>query len=109
MSVEHRPPLHDLDENAALRTILEGTATETGQRFFSALVKNLSRALDTHGAWVTEYLEKERRLVLEEIRTREDAPAVVAFEQACEAIFPDHPLGQRAIGTGQRVVVLAPK
>jgi PAS domain S-box-containing protein len=62
MSAEHRPPLHDLDENAALRTILEGTATETGQRFFSALVKNLSRALDTHGAWVTEYLEKERRL-----------------------------------------------
>ena len=31
-------PLRDLDEDAALRSILEGTATETGERFFAALV-----------------------------------------------------------------------
>ena len=55
-------PLRALDEEAALRTILEGTATETGEQFFSALVKNLSRALNTHGAWVTEYLPDSRRL-----------------------------------------------
>ena len=51
-----------LDEDTALRTILEGTATETGEQFFAALVKNLSRALNTHGAWVTEYVEDRRRL-----------------------------------------------
>ncbi len=62
MAMENHSPLHDLDENAALRTILEGTATKTGEQFFTALVKNLCRALNTHGAWVTEYLEKERRL-----------------------------------------------
>ena len=49
-------PFHDLDVDASLRTILEGTATETGERFFAALVENLARALNTHGAWVTEYL-----------------------------------------------------
>jgi PAS domain S-box-containing protein len=62
MATDHHPPLRDLDEDAALRSILEGTATETGERFFAALVKNLSRALNTHGAWVTEYLEDARRL-----------------------------------------------
>ena len=51
-------PFHDLDVDASLRTILEGTATETGERFFAALVENLARALNTHGAWVTEYMEE---------------------------------------------------
>ncbi len=55
-------PFHDLDVDASLRSILEGTATETGERFFAALVENLARALNTHGAWVTEYLEDCRRI-----------------------------------------------
>jgi len=62
MSPEEQSPLQDLDVNAALRTIVEGTATETGQQFFKALVKNLCLALNTHGAWVTEYLAEARRL-----------------------------------------------
>lgn len=56
------PPLGGLDEGAALRTILEGTAKETGERFFFALVENLAKALNTHGAWVTEYDQECRRL-----------------------------------------------
>lgn len=55
-------PLHDLDEHEALKSILEGTATATGDRFFAALVENLAKALHTHGAWVTEYLEESRKL-----------------------------------------------
>ena len=39
---------HDLDEDAVVRAILEGTATETGARFFAALVENLAMALQ-HG------------------------------------------------------------
>lgn len=50
------------DENTALRIILEGTATETGERFFEALVVNLAKALNTHSAWVTELIEEPRRL-----------------------------------------------
>jgi transcriptional regulator with GAF, ATPase, and Fis domain len=56
------PPLHGLDESAALRSIVEGTATHTGDRFFQTLVESLARALGTHGAWVTEYLPESRRL-----------------------------------------------
>jgi PAS domain S-box-containing protein len=55
-------PFHELDVDASLRMIVEGTATETGERFFAALVENLARALNTHGAWVTEYIEEQRRL-----------------------------------------------
>jgi PAS domain S-box-containing protein len=56
------PPLGGLDEGAALRSILEGTAKETGEGFFVALVENLAKALNTHGAWVTEYIKESRRL-----------------------------------------------
>jgi PAS domain S-box-containing protein len=62
MMERHELPFHGLDENAALRSILEGTATETGERFFQALVKNLAKALNTEGAWVTEYLEESEKL-----------------------------------------------
>ena len=55
-------PLQDLETDEALRAILQGTATETGQGFFAALVQNLSKALGTHGAWVTEYFPETRRL-----------------------------------------------
>ena len=55
-------PLRSLEPDAALRAILQGTAAETGQGFFSALVQNLADALGTHGAWVTEYFPEKRRL-----------------------------------------------
>lgn len=55
-------PLYGLEPDSALRAILEGTATETGERFFQSLVQNLARALNTHGAWVTEYFADTRRL-----------------------------------------------
>lgn len=58
----HPKPLQNLETDVALRAILEGTATETGQRLFEALVQNLAKALGTHGAWVTEYLPLTRRL-----------------------------------------------
>jgi PAS domain S-box-containing protein len=46
----------------ALAALVAGTASETGERFFAALVENLSRALGTKAAWVTEYLEDAGRL-----------------------------------------------
>ncbi len=62
MSGSHHDPLTNLNEETALRTILEGTATVTGERFFEALVENLAKALQTHAAWVTEYFPESRRL-----------------------------------------------
>lgn len=50
------------DETAVLRSLVEGTASETGREFFRALVTNLAAAVDVHGAWVTEYLSEEQKL-----------------------------------------------
>jgi PAS domain S-box-containing protein len=62
MPESHHDPLTNFNEETALRTILEGTATVTGERFFEALVENLAKALHTHAAWVTEYFPDSRRL-----------------------------------------------
>src|SRR5438045_2248903 len=62
MADRDQSTLLDLDEDAALRTILEGTATQTGERFFYALVENLAKALNTLGAMVTRYRPEKRQL-----------------------------------------------
>src|SRR5437763_12442086 len=51
-----------VSEQAALRLVVEGTASETGTEFFRVLVKNLADVMGTAGAWVTEYLPEARRL-----------------------------------------------
>lgn len=51
-------PLPGLDVNAALRSILEGTATETGERFFQALVKNLAKVLNGVKLLMEEHYEQ---------------------------------------------------
>ncbi len=56
---KHQPQIGD---EAALRLVIEGTASETGTDFFRALVKNLAAVMGTAGAWVTEYLPDARRL-----------------------------------------------
>ncbi|MBL9138784.1 MAG: sigma 54-interacting transcriptional regulator [Verrucomicrobiales bacterium] len=56
------PSLDITTDETALRLVVEGTVSETGVEFFRALVRNLATAMRTSGAWVTEYLPKERRL-----------------------------------------------
>ncbi len=51
-----------IDEEAALRAVVEGTASETGSDFYRALVRNLAGTLDTYGAWITEFDERVDRL-----------------------------------------------
>ncbi|TFG74872.1 MAG: PAS domain S-box protein, partial [Thermodesulfobacteriales bacterium] len=50
------------DEGAVLRNIIEGTITHTGEDFFRSLVENMSLALGTQGAWITEYITETRKL-----------------------------------------------
>jgi len=60
--MEGERTIRAVDEQAALRAIVEGTAGETGEAFYGALVESLARTLGTLGAWVTEYDEEHRRL-----------------------------------------------
>jgi PAS domain S-box-containing protein len=49
-------------DHDTLRELVNGTACEIGEAFFDMLVKHLARAMGTKCAWVTEWLEDERRL-----------------------------------------------
>jgi transcriptional regulator with GAF, ATPase, and Fis domain len=51
-----------VDEEAALRAVVEGTASETGRDFYRALVRNLAATLATYGAWIAEFDERADRL-----------------------------------------------
>jgi PAS domain S-box-containing protein len=101
------PPLHGLDESAALRSIVEGTATHTGVRFFATLVESLARVLGTHGAWVTEYLAESRRL--RALAFWLGGTWIEGFEHAidgtpCEAVVT----GTRLLHIPENVVALYP-
>jgi PAS domain S-box-containing protein len=89
--------------SAVLRTILNGTTSETGEPFFRALVENLCRALGTQGAWVTEYLPERRLLRALAFRLGEDwvdgyehsldgTPCEVAVESGRLVHYPDRVL-----------------
>src|SRR5690606_8795325 len=46
----------------ALRFLVEGTASATGEQFFASVVENLAKVFATIGAWVTEYHPDRRML-----------------------------------------------
>ncbi|MGE5307359.1 MAG: sigma 54-interacting transcriptional regulator [Alphaproteobacteria bacterium] len=104
MTIENQHALHNLDVDAALRTILEGTSAETGAEFFASLVKNLSQALNTCGAWVTQYIEECHRLealafwlngqwIHDFEMELEGTPCEAVIQQARLVHFPDNLLG----------------
>src|SRR5258707_94705 len=50
-----------LPEDAALRKIAEGIKSETGERFFSSLVRHLAQVLNCQYAFVSEIPEDRSR------------------------------------------------
>jgi transcriptional regulator with GAF, ATPase, and Fis domain len=64
MADQNREPPHGLDDHALLRAIHEGTASETGEKVFGALVEHLCLALRASSAWVTQVLPAGQLRVL---------------------------------------------
>jgi PAS domain-containing protein len=52
------------DDLRALRAVVEGTASGTGQEFFRSLVRHLAEAIDVHYATVCEFKEPPKGRVL---------------------------------------------
>ena len=94
--------------DAALRLVIEGTASEIGEGFFRALVQNLARALESQGAWITEYDPRTRRLRALAFRMGEQW--IEGFEQPidgtpCRAVIEDH----RMVHLPDRLLELYPE
>ena len=54
-------------------------------------------------AFRADEVESERRVILEEIGMRDDAPDDVVHELANAALFPGHPLGRSVLGTRESI------
>jgi zinc protease len=61
-----------------------------------------------HRSFAGEDLERERAVILERIRNRDDNPAVAAFDAFAKALFPRHPYGLRSVGTEDTVSSFTP-
>ena len=58
-------------------------------------------------AFRPDEVESERRVILEEIGMRDDAPDDVVHELANAALFPDHPLGRSVLGTRDSITAMS--
>ncbi len=58
-------------------------------------------------AFRVDEVESERRVILEEIGMRDDAPDDVVHELANAALFPDHPLGRSVLGTRDSISAMS--
>ena len=58
-------------------------------------------------AFRPDEVESERRVILEEIGMRDDAPDDVVHELANEALFPGHPLGRSVLGTRESIAAMS--
>src|SRR4029077_18917862 len=92
---------------ALIRHLLEGTSSETGQEFFRALVRSVSRAMNVSGVWVTQYLPE--RKVLRSLAFWMNAQYIEHFEYniagtPCEVLIED----ARLVHIPNRVIDLFP-
>jgi len=88
------------DEATLLRSLLEGTASATGERFFRVLVEQLARVLGVAGAWVTELDSTSRRMtsrafwlngrfVDDYVYLLEGTPCAPVIDGACLVLIPE--------------------
>jgi hypothetical protein len=99
------------DEATLLRSLLEGTASATGESFFRVLVEQLGRVLGVAGAWVTELDAASRRMtsrafwlngrfVDEYVYLLEGTPCAPVIDGACLVLIPERVVARRD-GDGQ--------
>lgn len=73
------------------------------------LARHFERGLDLfmeclcEPAFAGDEVERQRQLILEEIRTQDDNPSGVAFRLFAEALYPRHPYRLSGVGTAQSV------
>ncbi len=81
------------------------TGRESTTYYAKVPASHLSLALDVISDIITNYrfnphsLEKEKRIILEEIGMYEDAPDELIHDLFAQALWPNHPLGRPILGT----------
>ena len=89
------------------------TTAEVTSYFARVLGEDLPLALDligdivTNPAFAADELEREKRVILQEIGSYEDAPDELIFDLFMEQGFPDTVLGRPILGTPDSVMALS--
>lgn len=85
------------------------TSKEYAGYYIKVMDEHLPRAFDIlsdlvlHPAFPPDEVEREKKVILEEIKMVEDTPDDLVHEMFAEEYWPDHPLGRPILGTPQTV------
>ena len=89
------------------------TAKECAGYYIKVLDDHLPRAVDVlsdllqHPAFPDVELEKEKKVILEEIKMVEDVPDDLVHEMFTASFWPSHPLGRSILGTPESVTAVS--
>ena len=114
---ERRPTAkHIADEMDAVGGYLNAFTDKEYTCYYSrALSEHLPLAIDiltdmyAHSRFDPDETARERKVVLEEIKRREDDPDDLVHDLFAETIYPGHPLGLSVIGLAEVVARLTPE
>ncbi|MFH0766065.1 MAG: pitrilysin family protein, partial [Calditrichota bacterium] len=88
------------------------TTKETTCYFARVTDEHLTRAVDVladltlHSLYDPEETERERQVILEELKSVEDTPDELVFEQFLGDIYSRHPLGRSVLGTRESLTTI---
>ena len=91
------------------------TSKEYAGYYIKVLDEHLPTALDVlsdlvlNPAFDPEDIEREKKVILEEIKMVEDTPDDLVHELFTQSFWRDHPLGQPILGTADSVQALTPR
>ncbi|HVK01979.1 MAG TPA: pitrilysin family protein [Armatimonadaceae bacterium] len=113
---ERRPTAKQIaDEMDAVGGYLNAVTDKEYTCYYArALSENLPLAVDilsdmyANSVFDPEETARERKVVLEEIKRRDDDPDDLVHDLFAQTLYPDHPLGLPVIGTAEVVASLEP-
>ncbi len=88
------------------------TSKEYAGYYIKVLDEHLPRALDVlsdvvqHPAFDPDDIEREKKVILEEIKMVEDTPDDLVHELFTQGFWPEHPLGRPILGTPETIDAL---
>jgi predicted Zn-dependent peptidase len=91
------------------------TSKEYAGYYIKVLDEHLPRALDVlsdlvlHPAFAPDDVEREKKVILEEIKMVEDTPDDLVHELFTQSFWEGHPLGRPILGTPESVDALTPE
>lgn len=107
---EHRRAYHILNRVDGVGGELNAfTTKEETCIYASSLAEHLGRCLELfsdiifHSTFPTKEIEKEKDVVLEEIKSYKDSPADLIFDDFEQYIFEGHPLSHNILGSSRNV------